>query len=567
MSSSERSEVQIGSGSDAPDTNDTSVSGANNDFKPLFEALPSHQVERFASEHHNALNHPKSSDSLSESVQEHAPFGNDTIAVKVDKPLCGSYNAIYKFHHPDNVQWALKVPKNGYEGGWTSQEADNFAKHVQLLKFLKQKTSIPVPLVIDHDASLSNSLGAPFVLMDWISGQPASQVWRDESCSDSQLREKRVRLIRDLACAMKQLESFQFDFIGLPDLEDLDGPYDIGPFKETEMTWSDEHFWSVKEVFIGPFRDQKSFFHAMFTRKDDFDDTIQIFLDWALEHCHQEDFVLTHQDLHLSNLVADNNGHLLGVLDWDLALAAPRCVGNATYPVWLNSDLMEDLDSDDECEAGDHNPFQSRSKFQRAIALGHSELHHEYDFYRAVWRYCISHLYPNGEDEVMSGNVHKHEALRVDNILAATPRTYDEGLTEQHSMGMSTIRLLTNDPMFKYPKIAHILAKISMLERKRPWLLKQGRLNGNRDSDSLGLSRHLSAMSFEDRTTSANDFVNSSDVSMKAPTGAAPGDGVERKEIFPNSLALNTLLDGSHPDDAATVAKVKDWFLYLLYLP
>ncbi|KAF2864886.1 hypothetical protein BDV95DRAFT_588256 [Massariosphaeria phaeospora] len=52
----------------------------------------------------------------------------------------------------------------------------------------------------------------------------------------------------------------------------------------------------------------------------------------------QETFALAHHDLDLQNLLTDEDGNITGIIDWDGSIAAPRCIGTAAVPIFLNRD-------------------------------------------------------------------------------------------------------------------------------------------------------------------------------------------------------------------------------------
>jgi hypothetical protein len=51
-----------------------------------------------------------------------------------------------------------------------------------------------------------------------------------------------------------------------------------------------------------------------------------------------EDFTIWHPDLDLQNILTDENGNVTGIIDWDGAFLAPRCMGASSVPKFLNRD-------------------------------------------------------------------------------------------------------------------------------------------------------------------------------------------------------------------------------------
>ena len=533
------------------------------DSELLSEKVSQQSIEDFALRYRNVTDRLIPSSEQPEQVPERAHLDSEPLTVGIDQPLCGSYNAVYCLKYSDDVRYALRLPRSGYEGRWNSEEADEFTRQVHLLQFLRCKTSIPVPTVIDYSASFKNPLGYPFVLLEWIRGLSARQMWHDVSCPEHQLRARRVRLICDLTTALDQLDKFSFNGIGAPDMSVSDGIYVARPFNIEAYA-----FPRSKTVTVGPFYDETSFFEAVFQRQtkslDSFDQWLSLFVRWAVEQSHEGKFTLAHRDLHLDNLVVDEDGHLIGVLDWDLALAAPRCVGNANYPPWLDHDLVSSISNDDECRGG----YTSRTKpdYLQDISHKHSHLHHEFDYYRAVWRHCIHHHYRNGSQR-LGGFELRYTELSVDIILATIPRSYQDGLREGNSLGMSTILCIANNELDSEKLVFHLLSKICMLERKRPKLLKREKNAGdwhgelsNSESESIG----------ELSPTSSSVRDDSSDEGYSILTSSWPEtfieDGDQSQDHLPSGLTLVCDLEEQKLKDAY-LANVRDWFLYLLYSP
>jgi hypothetical protein len=55
----------------------------------------------------------------------------------------------------------------------------------------------------------------------------------------------------------------------------------------------------------------------------------------------KETFVLRHPDLDMQNILVDDSGNVVGILDWEGCLAVPRCVGYASVPDFLRRDWLK----------------------------------------------------------------------------------------------------------------------------------------------------------------------------------------------------------------------------------
>lgn len=64
---------------------------------------------------------------------------------------------------------------------------------------------------------------------------------------------------------------------------------------------------------------------------------LRMFIDWSSTGFIKNDFVLTHPDLDLQNILVDETGKVVGLVDWDGVTTVPRAIGCA-YPKWISRD-------------------------------------------------------------------------------------------------------------------------------------------------------------------------------------------------------------------------------------
>jgi hypothetical protein len=63
-----------------------------------------------------------------------------------------------------------------------------------------------------------------------------------------------------------------------------------------------------------------------------------IFAQPAFHGPVDETFTLHHNDLDLQNILVDDEGKVTGIIDWDNAIAAPRCIDATAVPMFLRND-------------------------------------------------------------------------------------------------------------------------------------------------------------------------------------------------------------------------------------
>ncbi|KAF2677544.1 hypothetical protein K458DRAFT_409564 [Lentithecium fluviatile CBS 122367] len=185
------------------------------------------------------------------------------------------------------------------------------------MKYIRQKTDIPVPKIHGWDPSLANVLGAPYVIMDAVGGKPAWALW----CARDELPEKpsfetymaRYRFLRNLDPVMAELRKLSFDKIGQlqfehdPDTEDSPPPT-VGHYFEyyTDRMHLQERTIAARDgELIG------AHLRGGFIFSDLICGSIL-----GVENT-DESFLLTHPDLGCQDIWVDSDGNITGIIDWE----------------------------------------------------------------------------------------------------------------------------------------------------------------------------------------------------------------------------------------------------------
>lgn len=282
---------------------------------------------------------------------EGAESSDDFHCAVINKPLYGAFNILWPIHFIDNVFWLIKIPATGTPNTFTKQAAEMLTAEARTIQLLKGK--VPVPEIYAFEATCDDALGVPYILMEFVDGIPLCHQWFDKSTPPHKLREKNSKTLRQLAKAMLQLGDFglaeggspQFDEKG--DLLEAVGPLylkELAPTgqSEEEGGHSDQ---AKRSRHLGPFKTTKSFFLAglkdegMYTPNLGVRRLIELFVNWIPSTPpDQLPFVLTHPDFNLQNVLVNEDGDLVSLIDWDGVTAMPRCLGNEAYPKWLVKD-------------------------------------------------------------------------------------------------------------------------------------------------------------------------------------------------------------------------------------
>jgi aminoglycoside phosphotransferase (APT) family kinase protein len=234
------------------------------------------------------------------------------------------------------------------------------------MKLIRERTKCPVPEAVAYDDTLTNDLGAPYIIMKACTGVQAFEVWYDEdkdgdwdyentdSPSAARLEKCKV-FLQSLARAMAELRTLEFDAIGVLSFEDpniidnaiigsswlwkIDSdtvPEDLGTdavLQVRPVSNSSPHLfingliktWPLNAL-EGPNRTQAiHYILDVLFRAEPFASSKNPGDD-------KETFVLRHDDLNFQNIFCDpETGEVTGIIGWERAFAAPRCIGYSSH--------------------------------------------------------------------------------------------------------------------------------------------------------------------------------------------------------------------------------------------
>ena len=406
-------------------------------------------------------------------------------------PLCGSFHIIFPIEFADGVKWMLKVSAKG--NYFDSVAAAALASEARTMQMLERETSIPIPTIYAFDTSPDNVLLAPFILMKRLSGRPLYHLWFNSEVPKASLEHFRVKTLQSLAGAMAQLNKFTlntggslvFDSGGTPiglggakvvdgvaifnksracqiDQQDCDendrnspNEYSMEAAKPrttnaSECSQAGAHESDDDGIICerGPFTCPKAYFLSNLDRSDPAfradayergtDMSLRLFIEWAFPDSqdHDRQFVLTHPDLDVQNILVADDGTLTGLIDWDGVASVPREVGCAQYPLWLMRDWV---------------PLRYKYDIQEGkpcIDAGYEESSPaEIASYRAVYAQLMEveiEKMTGGSDETTTlGTLPKHEA----------------DLTRR-SLVMRNLDLSAGDPWVALSTVNHIIDQI-----------------------------------------------------------------------------------------------------------
>jgi hypothetical protein len=126
----------------------------------------------------------------------------------IQPPKFGSFNLLYTVEFADGVKRVVRIPSPREINKSRSLRSEAYT-----MIFLRRHTSIPIPEIYAFDETATNEISAPFILMNFVTGQSVDELWFDDT-GPTPLNLRRIRILESLALAMSELSQFQFDKIG-----------------------------------------------------------------------------------------------------------------------------------------------------------------------------------------------------------------------------------------------------------------------------------------------------------------------------------------------------------------
>lgn len=186
-------------------------------------------------------------------------------------------------------------------------------------------TKIPVPNIYFYDPNPKNKVGAPLMLMEYIKGTPAMDLSERKECALDVFgtKEQDARLRQQMAHIQVALAQCRFDSIGSLQYNEEDKGFFIGPEIVTGLGPWKSSFAYYNEAAEHALKSTTSR-HELCSRHS-FAVPV-VFLDLVTRYCSNDTgpFSLTNRDFGFHNVLVDDNFSLVGVIDLDGIMAAPK---------------------------------------------------------------------------------------------------------------------------------------------------------------------------------------------------------------------------------------------------
>ena len=303
-----------------------------------------------------------------ELVQSHCGFPA-TESLSIVKRTNGTFNYAVIVAQSEEEggkglrEYVVRIPGHATPAQWTPEDAYMIEREVQLIEYIRNNTTAPVPQVIDFSLSHENVLGYPYILMTKLPGQSATSIWFDQPYDPYNAQEayrtadvpstatekKRITFLRSVAHHMTSIQQLSFSEIGMPIISDTKHPPAIGPRYYWKSDGSDEAIERPTAQTTKEYALRTMVSKLKQTVPDDIDEAFHkasgnrrilgmVFSNLVGCAGTSETFTIHHDDLDLQNILVDQEGNVTGIIDWDKSYAAPRCIGAAAVPVFLRND-------------------------------------------------------------------------------------------------------------------------------------------------------------------------------------------------------------------------------------
>lgn len=263
-------------------------------------------------------------------------------------PKVGGFNVVWFVDFANGDQWVFRTPITE----WSPLLEKRMRADIITMKFIRSKTSIPIPCIYDFSVNRENEIGRPYMLMERVKGTQLSKLWFERAWFT---RERRQTVFESLATYMNQLKTLEFPSIGcldydaklhchiviplLPSYDDLENGEITtrGPYNTVHAYLLGE---IAKQISSAPTTDHKVSLALLRLFAGSLPD----------ETLDGPPFVLSMPDFDYQNVFVDDDGHVTGLIDWDETIVGPRQGGYAKYPSWITRDwdpLMYGYPSDE----------------------------------------------------------------------------------------------------------------------------------------------------------------------------------------------------------------------------
>ncbi|GKT42602.1 uncharacterized protein ColSpa_02783 [Colletotrichum spaethianum] len=266
--------------------------------------------------------------------------------------VTAAFHRIYLLHFPPSAAADL-APARANADGTITLVLRVSGRHlprvkteneVAMMRWVRENTSVPVPAVIRWDSGCANVLGCEFTLLERVPGRSANAViWALGETQRKMMVGEIVRFLAELweksAFVWKHVGGLRVDETGeivpgpvvdewfwmAPDVERYwaggeESPETLNPIGGAFSGWAEQLDKSVEKYVYAIER------HPSLEWMRDLVSRLGAYRLYVREYAGELNdtrYVLAHRDLHLANVMVDEEGAVTGLLDWEFGGVVP----------------------------------------------------------------------------------------------------------------------------------------------------------------------------------------------------------------------------------------------------
>jgi len=226
------------------------------------------------------------------------------------------FNLIELYEFDDRHVFKFEVNSNKYVIRLTKDIISMTTQNtVNCMKIAKRHLGDIIPYVFHHGIINDEN----YIIMEYIEGDNLANVWRESS------EAHKIKIKEQLSNIVRNMRDVKFNFIGsLTSIEEniVPGPitdYNIVEGRNVD-SWDRGPFYNINEWFISGLA-----LEAHNIKDKTIYDKILSLIGYIQSHrFNHTEFVLSHNDLDVWNILIDNQYNITGIIDWEHGGAYPK---------------------------------------------------------------------------------------------------------------------------------------------------------------------------------------------------------------------------------------------------
>lgn len=270
--------------------------------------------------------------------------------------LCGSFNNAYILESIVGCRVCVRVPACGWAERWTSLDADMLRATALGMKWMAEKSGLPVPKLLAYDDTMNNEVQAPYLIISYLNGHSVAHAWNAiDGEEPAAVEERRQNILRTLAATMCRLDKTRLPQAGMLWFPNGDDEPVVGNSWRLDTA----NIFAIKRLFH-KFEAKASIREVLFGSKTKlriqldsgakkpsphhkgvlalWELMVEAFICSASVASGEPQFVLMQSDFNPQNILVDKSGNVTGIIDWDCLEAVPRQIGWCSTPHFLQRD-------------------------------------------------------------------------------------------------------------------------------------------------------------------------------------------------------------------------------------